>query len=203
MLSLFNNSFVWLRTCYKPGSDDLHVKLLSSLAPRDLAEVVGSSDNVSYVLDDSSLYDYGSDWLRIFVRIPELPQGYGPRGESAVTGYHKAIREAQVEAIREFGEDEIEDLEEPDYTDMQSRCVTNFFFVEDEESLHTGKVLIVWLDECGRTIRQCRILPADASDVVGIQYSPGLFECLPQWLDGEVGAAYLTGGICGPPYAPD
>lgn len=206
MLNLPNNSCIWLRTCYKSGSDNLHTKLLS-LFDRDLADMVNTymyGVEVSHILDDSSLYNYGSDWSRIFVRVPEVAQGMmGPIGEGSIKEVEHMVKDAQIEAVREFEEDEIEELQEPDYTKMQSLCVTNFLFVEDEEALNTGKVLIVWLDERGRIIRQCRIVPQDMEGPLGIQHSPAGYESSPAWLCGEVGVAYRRGGICGPPYAPD
>lgn len=56
---------IWLRTCYRAGSDGTFSALLQSANVNELSQ--------SLVLNDASLYDFGHDgWQRIFARMPQL-----------------------------------------------------------------------------------------------------------------------------------
>lgn len=186
---------IWLRTCYKSGTDALHQRLISSLE-HPVDEITNGRRNET-LFNDQSLYDYGKDWTRIFRRIPELADGQHGDFEE----YREAILEYQLEAVREFQEDEIEDLDEPDYSEAQHLAATTFLFVEDEDTFQTGLLLVIWLDDCGRVVRQARTRPDRADEILGLTAAGSVCDACEAWLIGEIGEAYREGGICGPPYS--
>ena len=149
------------------------------------------------LFNDKSLYDYGKSWTRIFRRIPELADGQ----HRIFNEHRRAILNYQLEAVREFQGDEIEDLDEPDYSEAQHLAATTFLFVEDEETFETGLLLVIWLDDCGRVVRQARTPPDRADEIFGLTADGSICDSCEAWLVGEVGEAYLEGGVCGPPYS--
>ncbi|KAL2061388.1 hypothetical protein VTL71DRAFT_7661 [Oculimacula yallundae] len=81
-----------------------------------------------------------------------------------------------------------------EWTDVLHRAfVIGFIVVEDEESLRTGKVLVVFLDERGRSVREKR---CDVDNVNGFcpLWDEGAEFDGGQWEDGTIGKDYLEGG---------
>lgn len=82
---------VWLRTCYKPGSDAGFAAVQESC----LNEFSGA-----LVLNDAELYDFGDDWQRIFSVMPQLLTG------SSDAQTHREMKE---EALQEAKQAVIDD----------------------------------------------------------------------------------------------
>ena len=185
---------IWLRTCYEPGADSEHERLLSSLC-YDIEEAT-EGDGDECLLDDQTLYDYGDDWTRIFRRLPELVKG----DHRSFDDHKQAIRDAQVKAIREFENNRDEDIKEPSYNIVHIMCQTNHLFIEDAEALRTGSLLVVWLDDCGRVVRQGRCPADELQDLSALQTKGAVYDCFQPWMTGEIGEAYRDGRL---PYSLD
>ncbi|KZF20521.1 hypothetical protein L228DRAFT_249277 [Xylona heveae TC161] len=188
--TIHKDKSIWLRTCYENGSDAKHAELLSSL--KQPIEEITNGRGHECLFDDMTLYDYGSHWDRIFTRFPELvadPFADLDRKE-------KKTRDARAEALREWKEEEVDEL---DYEAFLHYHVTAHFFVEDRETLFgNGRMLIVWLDDQGRVVRETRIDTTEQLyEVFGLCSDGSIYECSGTWLDGEVGPAYQHDGELG------
>lgn len=153
------------------------------------------------ILDDAALYDYGDDWRRIFEVIPER-LGFGDTPDDLdglpIPKEHEArIREAQ----RNVHIDDEADLDalKQATVKLHYAVVENYLFVADKVALDTGKVLIVFYDDCGRTVRQSRILPEHCDGIAGA-WADCFIEEMAEFEEGDIGPDYLPGESCGPPY---
>ncbi|KAL4756424.1 uncharacterized protein BDW70DRAFT_14346 [Aspergillus foveolatus] len=87
------------------------------------------------------------------------------------------------------------------YAAYHAACVVTHLFVEDEEALDGVGLLHMFLDGCGNVVRQWQI-----DDEGGITIFDGTREDS-VWKEedcarsGELGPAYRTGGVRGPPYS--
>lgn len=85
------------------------------------------------------------------------------------------------------------------YAGYHSSCIKAHVFIEDKHAQTGGGVLHVFLDDYGNVVRQVREHPEWLDNYSGSWM--GLFyDELPGYVDGEVGSAYLPGGVRGPPY---
>lgn len=175
------DKIIWLRTCYQPGSDILHEQLLSSL-PYSIDEAT-DGEGEECLLDDQNLYDYGDDWTRIFRRLPELVKG----DHTPFNDQPKIIRDAQINAVRAF---EKEKLKEPDSSFVHIMCASSHLFIKDAEALRTGSLLVVWLDDCGRVVRQGRCPADELTDISALETKGAVYDCFEPWMTGEIGEAY-------------
>lgn len=186
---------IWLRTCYDEGTDEAHQKLLNVLNEELALEV---EENI---LDDAALYDYGDDWRRIFEVVPE--RLFGELLDDADMRDTPEKHEAPIrEAQRDLDMGEVADTDAFKQATARLHCeaVCNYLFVADKVALETGKVLIVFFDECGRTVRQSRMQPEHCEMIAGAWFDCCIDE-MDEFLEGDIGADYLPGGSCGPPYA--
>lgn len=186
---------IWLRTCYDEGTDEAHQKLLDVLDEELALEV---KENI---LDDVALYDYGDDWRRIFEVVPE--RLFGEMLDDAdmrdtPEKHETPIREAQ----RNLHIDEVADTDafKQATARLHYDAICNYLFVADKVALDTGTVLIVFFDDCGRTVRQSRVQPEDCEQIAGAWFDCCIDEM--EWFaEADMGPDYLPGGPCGPPYA--
>lgn len=178
-----------MRTCYEPGSDISHERLLTSL-PYFIEEATDGEDD-ECLLDDQSLYGYGDDWTRIFRRLPELVKG----DHTSLNDQPKIIRDAQIKAVRAFEKEKLEGLKEPDSSFVHIMCASSYFFIEDAEALRTGSLLVVWLDDCGRVVRQGRCPADELTDISALETKGAVYDCFEPWMTGEIGEAYRDGQL--------
>ncbi|KAJ5772546.1 hypothetical protein N7520_003075 [Penicillium odoratum] len=71
-------------------------------------------------------------------------------------------------------------------------------FASTSEGPDVGKVLVVWYDECGRTIRSTRQTLWEAADMALL--SNAETNDWPCWVHGDVGQLYQWGQFLGPTY---
>ena len=153
---------VWMRTCYAPELDAAHSELISYVDIESDTEV-----DAQGVLDDANLYDFGPDWSRILVRIPELCDVL--RG---------SVEDDYVRCIRQEGEAE----DEMDLIDI--RAVTRLY-IADDQALREGRVKIFWLDSHGNCVWHNKIKPSSLMEFTGAMFdAPTLCDAL-SWAEGD------------------
>lgn len=188
---------IWLRTCYSEGSDEAHRKLLDRLNWDQALELE------ELILDDAALYEYGDDWHRIFEVMPErlfeeLLEGDAERRDAPEV-LDAPIREEQ----RKLDFDKlVADTHAVKHATVRLHCraVRKYLFVVDKVALDTGQVLVVFFDDCGRTVRQSRMEPEYGEMLAGAWANWSIDE-MDEFSEAEIGPDYLPRGSCGPPYA--
>ncbi|KAF4214640.1 hypothetical protein CNMCM8980_008166 [Aspergillus fumigatiaffinis] len=153
----FREGVPWLRTCYGPSTDAAFSDIVSRLK-RQLGRKV-------IILDDRALYNFGADWHRVFLRIPQLLAF-----QASAEEYHEDLQEALRGATESDEEGEDYSENEHDYTVYHWALVVGRIHIVDGTTLATegrnaGKVHIVFYDECGRVVRSYRGEVAEASDI--------------------------------------
>ncbi|RHZ65986.1 uncharacterized protein CDV56_109164 [Aspergillus thermomutatus] len=193
---------VWLRTCYEPSTD----AAFSAISVRLNQQLLSP-------LNDASLYDFGADWYKIFLRMPQLLEHFGSAEE-----YKESVQEALRQGMEWEAEDPAQAEEEgydPEedglpwpmfYAEYHRALVIGRIHIVDKKTLASegrdaGKVLIVFYDECGRVVRSAR---ADEWYAADITYLDNCYldehGC---WVNGRIGKDYDWGGPLGPPYGED
>jgi hypothetical protein len=194
---------LWLRTCYQPSSDaafsriETHVKQKGGIEP---------------ILNDASLYNFGPDWQRIFLRMPQLLES------GSADEYEESVKEALdfgIAAEAEDAELAEEDGYDPDEDGLPWPCfygqyhmalIMGRIYIIDAKTLasegrNAGKVLAVWYDQCGRVIRSYRQTVDGAADY---HYLDDCYltehAC---WANATIGKEYQWGASLGPPYGED
>jgi hypothetical protein len=130
---------VWLRTCYNPDLDEAYEELADNA---ELAEGY-SITNSAAVLDNSSLYNFGSDWTKILTRIPRLCD--------FVTG-------SVSEDYNDWEEYKAGDCEMSGLERI-SRHVHTVVYVVDEDAIKERLVKIMWLDSHGNCVWDNKMKP--------------------------------------------
>jgi hypothetical protein len=163
----------WVRTCYEPSSESFWAAIQSHLE-RKYSE--------PDICNDPSLYNFGSNWEKIFF------------------GCHSCwTLDIHRQVAEDGGYDSVED-ENPwtlFYSDYHMQLVINRIHIVDKTTLASGgpdagKVLVVFVDECGRAIRYSRRELKDAADIA----------YLSNFMLKEYGCcqSYKWGAPLGPPY---
>lgn len=203
---------LWLRTCYKEGTDAQHEALVANI---DMDMAVDER-----LLNDATLYDFGDHWEQILDYVPELVTNtsYGVSWDSdrlreAVDSYRKAdrvlsgstatadIEGAPMHLINEIGRytpategpaNVLKCMQEG----IHQACVVTYAIIEDGEALETGLVALLFLDDCGRVVRRTRMCAIDAVYMAG-GWLDGCWEEDDLWLEADLGEEYQEGGVCG------
>jgi hypothetical protein len=184
----FAKEVTWLRTCYEPSTDTAFSDIVSKLEDRFGGEVI--------ILNDPTLYDFGADWHKIFLRIPQLLEFQG-----SADGYNKRLQKTLQEVLNDKGEDSEEYKD--DYTVYHWTLVVGRIHVVDGTTLATegrnaGKVRIVFYDECDRVVRSYSAEVDEAADITSVDnYILNEHGC---WVHGRIGKDYKWGAPLGPPY---
>ncbi|RHZ68004.1 hypothetical protein CDV55_105971 [Aspergillus turcosus] len=180
----------WLRTCYEPSTEAAFSKIVDWLEYQ-----LGGGQLI--ILNDPALYNFGPEWHKIFLRIPQLLESW-----DSAEGYHERLREALREEsdldeeLEDYGEDE------DDYIMYYWAVVNGRIHIVDKTTLATegrnaGKVRIVWYDACGRVVRSYRAEVGEAANYTPVDnYMLNEHAC---WLNGKVGKEYKWGAPLGPP----
>lgn len=185
----FREGVPWLRTCYEPSTEAAFSSIVSRLEYQFGGQII--------ILNDPALYNFGPDWHKIFLRIPQLVEHW-----DSAEGYHERLQEALREEsdLDEEWEDYSED--EDDYIMYYWAVVNGRIHIVDKTTLATegrnaGKVRIVWYDDCGRVVRSYRAEVEEAADITVVDnYILNEHGC---WLNGKVGKEYKWGAPLGPP----
>lgn len=191
----------WLRTCYQPSTD---------AAFSEIEACLNAKGDYS-IFNDASLYDFGSNWEKIFLRMPQLLESY-QSAEEYEESAKKAI-EVGIEAEAEDAEQCEADGYDPEEDGLPWPCffgdyhmarIMGRIYIVDAKTLasegrHAGKVLAVWYDECGRVIRSYRHKDVDDAACYGYLDDCYLTEhgC---WANAKIGKEYQWGAPFGPPY---
>jgi hypothetical protein len=186
---------IWLRTCYDESTDEAHQRLLDELN-YDLALEVYEN-----ILDDAEHYNYTDDWRRIFEVVPE--RLLEETQDNADMRQKPEQHEAQIqEAKRKVNINDVDDIDalRKATTQFHLRAACRYLLIADKVALDSGKVLAVFFDDYGRTVRQSRVPPEFCEELAGAWFD-GLLGEVDAFIDAEVGPDYLPGGPCGPPYA--
>lgn len=191
----------WLRTCYEPFSEESWTEIQSHLEGKFRRPPI---------YNDLSLYNFGSNWEKIFLRLPQLldntcsVEEYEEDAEEALqAGIEAESFDPQV--AKESGYNPVED-ENPwvnFYSDYHMQLVAGRIHIVDAITLASGPdigtVLVVWFDQCGRAIRYSREELEDASDIANVSnIMLNEFGC---WANAQIGQSYEWGAPLGPPYA--
>ncbi|KAJ5946734.1 hypothetical protein N7454_003573 [Penicillium verhagenii] len=189
----------WLRTCYKPESEEAWTKIQS--------ELEFNFGDLPPIYNDPALYNFGNNWEKIFLRTPQLL-----RNTCLAEEYEDDVAEALQEGIEAEKFDEEEDSDSEDampwmtfYSEYLWRLSAGRIYIVDATTLasnskdrNAGKVLVVWYDECGRGIRYYRQELDKAVD------ETGLFDYILRdracWENAEICESYEEGAPLGPPY---
>lgn len=83
---------------------------------------------------------------------------------------------------------------------FHSQAVCKYLFILDKVALDTGKVLVVFFDDCGRTVRQSRIQPEHCEEIAGAWFDCFIDE-MEVFTEVDIGPDYVPGGSRGPQYA--
>ncbi|KAL8949913.1 MAG: hypothetical protein Q9222_004015 [Ikaeria aurantiellina] len=205
---------VWVRTCYTPGSDAKHEAIIQSI------ELDNAVDGEHRLLNNPDLYNYGSQWQRVFQVLPELlhtePQSWTYRCDAQ----RKAVEELRAyaqgglaQADRRLvdnltgvsqGTPEIglrgAELEHSAARALQSAVhqsrVVAWVVLEDAEALDTGKVGLMFVDPQGRVVRSSRLEPGDA-EMMGGLWVDGSWDEMDDWEDATFGPEYQAQGEFG------
>jgi hypothetical protein len=191
----------WVRTCYEPSSESSWAAIQSHLE-RKYSE--------PDICNDPSLYNFGSNWEQIFLRLPQLLDNrYSAKEyeedaqECLQAGIEAEAFDRQV--AEESGYDPVED-ENPwtlFYSDYHMQLVINRIHIVDKTTLASegpdaGKVLVVFVDQCGRAIRYSRLELKGAAEIAYLSnFMLKEYGC---WANAQIGQSYEWRAPLGPPY---
>ena len=165
-------------------------------------------DGDDRLFNDPELYDFGANWQQVFDVFPELLEP-----EEGYWDYLQEQQRESMEALRAFAQggvsrapsgllenlSSLQGQELEDYIAMvlqssvHAAYVTGWLVLEDEEALHTGKPLLMFLDTQGRVVRSIRVLAGDAAGIGGL-WLDGSWRESTEWEDGDLGEEYKQGG---------
>jgi hypothetical protein len=120
-----------LRTFYSTQGQETYSTLARSAVLQNLVEEDG-------VWDDSTLYDFGSDWQRILLRVPEL------------------CDEERHDLTELYSENEQSEQLGSDYEDTETylwSCrVATRLYVADRDALESNQLVVYYLDVHGKAL---------------------------------------------------
>lgn len=162
-----------MRTCYSDANgistDQAHASLL---AQSGLLHIDGS-DIVTYILDDAARHNYGPEWQKIFLCIPQLVdrppyKSISPADFKTGKITAKQEYEEQMEAEHFHRDSETSSQSEDEEYDKlylsvyHAASVIGTIWIADSEALLSEKILLVWFDDHGRTGNYISVLDAHA-----------------------------------------
>ncbi|KAJ6024673.1 hypothetical protein N7540_005470 [Penicillium herquei] len=195
---------LWLRTCYgedsEPAWSTIYDEEMSRLLEEDM------------ICNDESLYNFGPNWERIFLLRPEILE----TGLSFVE-YEEATKLALSEGVEieteanspqgaEVSRDPVEALDmdlQISFSYHRKRSLNRIHIVDAttlaSEGPDAGKVLIVFFDEFGQTVRYAREEAFES-----VENTVLINACLEDhacWDCANIGELYQRGHPLGPPYS--
>jgi hypothetical protein len=186
---------IWLRTCYDAGTDEAHQRLLDELN-HDLALEVEEN-----ILDDVALYDYGDSWQQVFSVMPErLFEEMLEDADAREPPEERSARILSAQRTLNIAEETNMDALRQATVRLHYLVVYRYLFVADKVAFDSGKVLVVFFDDSGRTVRQSRVRPEHCEEIAGAWFDCFIDE-MEEFREADIGPEYLAGGSCGPPYA--
>ncbi|KAJ5648173.1 hypothetical protein N7490_004545 [Penicillium lividum] len=191
----------WLRTSYGQDSEPAWNTIYDTEISRLLEE--------DSICNDESLYNFGPNWERIFLIKPELLETSltaEEYEEATQLGLREGIElEADSPQRAENGRDPVDDVD----LDLQisfsyhQAISLNRIHIVDARTLASvgsdaGKVLIVFFDEFGRTVRYAREEPFESVEMTAL--TNAYLDDHACWAWANIGELYRRGQPLGPPY---
>ncbi|KAJ5245119.1 hypothetical protein N7489_005215 [Penicillium chrysogenum] len=190
---------MWIRTNYDAENEEAHRTIWNEYV--DISQVIGPD---SLVLEDEGLFS-NADIARVLERFPERVTNNSALKdvdwrENILADFLRMREEAEGQAVGTREEESSLNSDDlcKTYWMYHAACVVTHAFIEDTKAQSGAGVLHVFLDDCGNVVRQMRVDSNEVDNFDGA-WSEG------SWKDGwvypgELGPAYLPGGVRGPPY---
>lgn len=152
---------VWLRIDYGAGENPLDT-VEEDFLPMALSN--RAQNTSALILNDSNLYNY-DDWTEILECFPDvLDSRVGPPNPER---YHRCIAEEKELAENDmelYNQDEPEEIR----SQAHSAWVTGLLWVHDSKTTETGEMLLLWMDQYGRVVREVRMGADDIDEISGM-----------------------------------
>ncbi|KAL9024789.1 MAG: hypothetical protein Q9196_006259 [Gyalolechia fulgens] len=189
---------VWLRTCYSTGSDRRHEELVRS------AKLFDTVDDKHRILNDSVLYNFGDEWEQVFDACPQLLEPDCGNWKERQLEARDALRRFREggpagtslrggESLSYFAGEEVDVyVAQALQSDVHKAFVVSRIVLEDEESLETGEVAVMFVDASGRIVRMKRIGTREAQQMEDLRVD-GNWDDVEEWEEAELGEEYETG----------
>ncbi|KAH8696520.1 hypothetical protein BGW36DRAFT_360347 [Talaromyces proteolyticus] len=191
---------IWLRTYYAEDAEE-KARDSAKLAAWFESSVEGNPNidpsidgtMISWrLLDDELIFNFGTDWERVFEIIPELigpKSGLSRRFLSDEDSVGKRFREEVFRELRENValstglQEKLITIEGSDNI-VQYCSVHSYLLVADETTFTTDELLILFLDLKGHYVRQSRIkVPDDDIFMLGDMINSGKIRDARYWTD--------------------
>ena len=191
----------WLRTSYgqdlEPAWNTIYDTEMSRLLEEDS------------ICNDKSLYNFGPNWERIFLIKPELLETdltAEEYEEATQLGLREGIElKADSPQRAENGRDPVDDIDldlQVSFSYHQAISLNRIHIVDAttlaSEGSDAGKVLIVFFDEFGRTVRYAREEPFESVEMTAL--TNAYLDDHACWACANIGELYRRGQLLGPPY---
>ncbi|OJJ53654.1 hypothetical protein ASPSYDRAFT_94161 [Aspergillus sydowii CBS 593.65] len=199
---------MWVRICYDVENEQVRAAFWDKYVEH--AQVISAD---SLVFDDKELFE-NADIARVLELFPERVTNSSTPEQLAF-----AERELRKSFDEWLDSDEKQRVLEEEqqmisqgrgeevargYWSYQADCVVAHLFIEDAEAQTAaggGGVLHAFLDDCGNLVRKERVTWDQVDNFDGAWFEGHWKEGWASDPDGgELGAAYLPGGVRGPPY---
>jgi hypothetical protein len=188
----------WLRTCYgrdsEPAWNTIYEDMSRLLEDRSIC-------------NDESLYNFGPNWERILLIKPELLETDWI-AEEFEKATQLALEQIELEAdsprrAEDSGDLVDDNLDGDRLFSYHAQISLSRIHVVDattlaSEGFDAGKVLIVFFDEFGRTVRYAREDPSESVDMTAL--SNAYLDDHACWANSDIGELYRRGQPLGPPF---
>lgn len=178
----------WLRTSYGQDSEPAWNTIYNTEMSRLLEE--------DSICNDESLYNFGPNWERIFLIKPELLET-----DLTAEEYEEATQLGLREGIELKADSANLDLQ-ISFSYHQAISLNRIHIVYAitlaSEGSDAGKVLIVFFDEFGRTVRYAREEPSESVEMTAL--TNAYLDDHACWAYANIGELYRRGQPLGPPY---
>ncbi|KAI1104574.1 hypothetical protein F4804DRAFT_181948 [Jackrogersella minutella] len=205
---------VWLRTCYREGSDKAFREFRET--DEDYDPAFEEDCRTWTVLDDQALFD--GDWSAALDILPELagpapnydPYAHRHLGDPGeLETLRQKLRESVASALRLEGEGntaeqlKVDAVEAGDAgMELQVNAVASFLFVADCKAVETEKLRLLYLDARGIIVRETRV-PCTETWQMRDAWVGKKFRDSPLWNDrdrSEWGVSNDPGSVLGEKY---
>ncbi|GLI78223.1 hypothetical protein PoHVEF18_006531 [Penicillium ochrochloron] len=120
------------------------------------------------VLDDADIFNFGSDWRRIYDILPEVSY---PIEFGCITKDDHRDLAARKQSDPQAWRDDRDSVIESVGMTMQSSATTTYIFIADEETFESGRPRVIYLDGLRRIVREGRMDPErdDFGSIIGLR----------------------------------
>ncbi|KAJ5121602.1 uncharacterized protein N7515_009563 [Penicillium bovifimosum] len=206
-MDIFHGEFspAFLRTYYSAdeGERDKHAKLM--------AEWGFSAEDWCAVLDNEDLFNFGSEWRRVYEILPEIagPLVYVVDKIDEIFHIPRAPRQKNVDAFRSLLKTQLAEAKQTspetwrehrhvfvdDYTtELQHYVTRTCLIIADEEAFRSGRLQVIYLDGFRNIVRELR-LDAEFYDISSVDLTWMIKNAFPE--DFTVGEKYRVSAELG------